>query len=37
MNMIYPADIELEEFRKKWVKYEWENRININTNIEDTI
>lgn len=37
MDFIYPADIETEEFRKKWAKYEWENRISINTNIVDTM
>ncbi len=34
INFIYPENIEIGEFRKLWTKYEWENRILINTNIE---
>jgi coatomer subunit beta len=31
MDFIVPSEISLTEFRRKWVKYEWENRISINT------
>lgn len=33
MDFIQSAEIRITEFRKKWSKYEWENRISINTNI----
>ena len=26
MDFIYPANIDIGLFRKKWAKYEWENR-----------
>lgn len=30
-----PAEVNLNEYRKMWAKYEWENRITINTNINN--
>jgi len=35
MDFIYAANIDVGLFRKKWAKYEWENRISINTNQTD--
>lgn len=34
VDFIYPADIEEEDFRKCWSKYEWENRLTINSKYE---
>ena len=34
VDFIYPAEIEDEEFRKCWSKYEWENRLTINSKYE---
>jgi len=33
IDFIYPAEIDITLFRQMWAKYEWENRIMINTNI----
>ena len=35
VDFIQPASIGINDFRKKWSKYEWENRISINTNLSD--
>lgn len=35
IDFIMPADVNLNEYRQMWAKYEWENRISINTNISD--
>ncbi|CAD8125535.1 unnamed protein product [Paramecium sonneborni] len=35
IDFILPATIQIEQFRKLWAKYEWENRIVINTNYND--
>jgi coatomer subunit beta len=32
LDFIYPASTDIFTFRKCWAKYEWENRISINTN-----
>lgn len=34
IDFIYPARIEMETFRKCWSKYDWENRITMNTQLE---
>ena len=34
MDFILPASIDYSDYRILWAKYEWENRININTNIK---
>ena len=34
VDFIYPAEIEDEEFRKCWSKYEWENRLTISSKYE---
>ena len=34
IDFIYPAYIDLNVFRSLWLKYEWENRITISTNIK---
>ena len=31
IDFVYPAYIKDKEFRTLWSKYEWENRVNINT------
>ncbi|CAD8103287.1 unnamed protein product [Paramecium primaurelia] len=35
IDFIIPATVQIEQFRKLWAKYEWENRIVINTNQND--
>lgn len=34
VDFIYPAEINDEDFRKCWSKYEWENRLTINSKFE---
>jgi coatomer subunit beta len=34
IDFIYPARIDMETFRKCWSKYDWENRITMNTQLE---
>ena len=34
IDFVYPSDISDKMFRVLWQKYEWENRVNINTQIE---
>lgn len=31
VDFIYAADTDIETFRRSWAKYDWENRIMINT------
>jgi coatomer subunit beta len=33
IDFIVPASIAILQFRRLWAKYEWENRVGINTNI----
>lgn len=33
-DFIYPAEISLDEFRRLWSKYEWENKIVISSKLE---
>ncbi|XP_019850006.1 PREDICTED: coatomer subunit beta-like [Amphimedon queenslandica] len=35
MDYIQPANCTDNEFRKMWMEFEWENKINLNTNITD--
>jgi len=34
VEFIYPEEIKIEEFRQLWSKYEWENKVIVNTPIE---
>eukprot|EP00828_Plagiopyla_frontata_P007918 TRINITY_DN1383_c0_g1_i7.p1 TRINITY_DN1383_c0_g1~~TRINITY_DN1383_c0_g1_i7.p1 ORF type:complete len:335 (-),score=62.20 TRINITY_DN1383_c0_g1_i7:149-1153(-) len=36
-TFIYPEAIDLPEFRVKWQKYEWENRVTISTHFDDPV
>jgi len=31
VDFIYPQEIQIEEFRQLWSKYEWENKIIVNS------
>lgn len=35
IDFTYPVNIDLNQYRKMWAKYEWENRIVLNTNINN--
>jgi coatomer subunit beta len=35
IDFIFPGTVPIEEFRKLWAKYEWENRISINTQFKE--
>lgn len=37
LDSIKPSTIMHEEFQKKWIAYEWENRITVDTNIIDLV
>ena len=37
LDSIKPATIMHEEFQKKWLAYEWENKIVVDTNINDLV
>merc|ERR1712183_474824 len=37
LDLIYPATISNYEFRNLWQKYNWENRIEVNTPFDDPI
>ena len=34
-EFIYPVEIALDTFRRLWQLYQWENKITINTNIQN--
>lgn len=34
IDFVYPAPITDKKFRRLWQKYEWENRVNINTQMQ---
>lgn len=36
LDYISPADCSDSEFRSMWTEFEWENKLNINTNITDS-
>jgi len=36
-DYIYPAESNIEEFRQLWSKYEWENKVIVNTHIENPV
>ncbi|KRX00780.1 Armadillo-type fold [Pseudocohnilembus persalinus] len=35
IDFIVPKDLNINRFRQMWAKYEWENRITLNTNIQN--
>jgi coatomer subunit beta len=35
INELMPAECSELEFKKKWAEYEWENKVQVNTNISD--
>jgi coatomer subunit beta len=35
INELMPAECSEMEFKKKWAEYEWENKVQVNTNIPD--
>ena len=37
LDLIYPATISNYEFRTLWQKYNWENRIEVNTPFDDPV
>lgn len=37
IEFVYPAPISIEQFRFKWYKYEWENKVIVNSHITDPI
>ena len=34
-NLFYPSDCLESEFRQLWAEFEWENKVSVNTNIEN--
>lgn len=37
IEFIFPGEIKTEEFRTLWSKYEWENKVIVNTHYEDPL
>ena len=37
VDFIYPEEIKIEDFRHLWSKYEWENKVIVNTQLEEPI
>jgi len=37
VDFIYPEEIKIEDFRHLWSKYEWENKVIVNTHLEEPI
>lgn len=35
INELMPAECSEMDFKKKWAEYEWENKVQVNTNIND--